>query len=114
MIESDKTACDYCTYVREEELLAGAHDYLFEALKEFDFAKPRGRTWEYVVDAARRRFLLDYVQDHPVYKDILTTYIKEFNTMGVAVSNLKSDARLFRIGRRHMKCKCDTHHSSLG
>ena len=106
MIEADKTACDYCAYVREEKLLLDAHDYLMEALKGFEFAKMRGKKWDYVVDAARRRFLLEYVKDHPDYREILTAYIKEFSTMGVAVANLKSDARMFRIGRRHIKCKC--------
>ena len=112
MIESNETACDYCAYVREEKLLLEAHDYLVEALKGFEFAKPKGAGWDYVIDAKRKRFILDYVEDHPDYRDILTVYIKEFSSMGVAVGNLKSDARLFRIGRRHMKCKCDTHPSS--
>jgi len=110
--DADKTACDYCEYVREEQLLLDAHDYLEEALLFFDFAKNHGKYWTYLVDSKRKRFLLDYVNGHERFGILLTVYIKEFNTIGYAIGGLKADAEMFRNGRKQLECKCDTDHSS--
>jgi len=110
--DADKTVCDYCEYVREEQFLLDAHEHLFLILEDFEFASLSGKVWEYHVDAKRRKFVLDYVKGHPEYGRIIKVYMKEFSKMGYVLGNMKADAELFRKGRKHLECKCDTHPSS--